>query len=161
VQRTECTDELDVRYVAAARHVGGNQKLKPREGRRRDGRPWLYEPLRGLDVTLDYWTSRSTTPITTLLPQTILAQCYQGGSKSFCDRSSADPVTHGISHLVDTIQNVGGITTSGLDFSAAYQYRNNAGTSATRQRAPTCSGTTWTPARSDPKLDAGADHPRA
>ena len=107
--------------------VGGNSKLNPEKGVVATAGV-VYEPLRGLDVTLDYWHIQIDDAITTLLPQTILAQCYQGGSKSFCDQIQRDPVTHGISHLVDTIQNVGGITTSGLDFSAAYQYRNNAGT---------------------------------
>jgi len=39
-----------------------------------------------------------------------------------------DPGTHRISHIIALNQNVGGVTTSGLDFSAAYQYRNRLGT---------------------------------
>ena len=107
--------------------VGGNPNLQPEKGTVGTA-GIVYEPLRGLDFTLDYWHINIDQAITTLLPQTILAQCYQGGVKSFCDQIQRDPVTHGISHLVDTIQNVGGIATSGLDMSAAYQYRNNAGT---------------------------------
>jgi hypothetical protein len=88
----------------------------------------VYEPLRGLDFTLDYWHIKIDDAITTLPPQTILSQCYTAGIDSFCKQIERDPASHVISHIVDIIQNVGSLTTSGLDFSAAYQYHNNMGT---------------------------------
>jgi len=88
----------------------------------------VYEPLPGLDFTLDYWHINITDAITALQGATILSQCYTSGVQGFCDLVQRDPVTHGISHIIDTNQNVGGLTTSGLDFSAAYQYRNELGT---------------------------------
>jgi outer membrane receptor protein involved in Fe transport len=106
---------------------GGNTQLHPETGNVATAGV-VYEPLKGLDVTLDYWHIRINDAITTLPVATILAQCYQGGLDKFCGQIQRDPVTHEISHIIDTIQNVGSLTTSGLDFSAAYQYRTGAGT---------------------------------
>ena len=106
---------------------GGNTKLAPETGN--VGTAGLvYEPLRGLDFTLDYWNIKINDAITTLPVATILSQCYQGGLDKFCDQVQRDPVTHEISHIVNIVQNVGSLATSGLDFSAAYQYKNAAGT---------------------------------
>jgi outer membrane receptor protein involved in Fe transport len=106
---------------------GGNPNLQPEKGT--VGTAGLvYEPARGLDFTLDYWHVDISDAIATLPVQTVLSQCYQAGDPKFCNQIQRDPVTHGISHIVDLIQNVGGVTTSGLDFSAAYQYRNPFGT---------------------------------
>jgi len=106
---------------------GGNPDLKP-ETAVVATTGVVYEPLAGLDFTLDYWHINITNAIQTLPPQTVLAQCYQGGIQSFCDQVQRDPTTHVISHLFDQVQNVGAVTTSGLDFSTAYQYRNDLGT---------------------------------
>jgi iron complex outermembrane receptor protein len=107
--------------------TGGNTGLKAEKGNVATAGV-VYEPLKGLDFTLDYWHIKIDDAITTLQPQTILAQCYQGGVDKFCQQIQRDQVTHEISHLVDIIQNVGALTTSGLDFSAAYQYKNAVGT---------------------------------
>jgi iron complex outermembrane recepter protein len=107
--------------------LGGNPQLQPEKGTVGTAGV-VYEPLRGLDFTLDYWHVEITDAITSLPPQTILSQCYQAGSANFCNQIERDPVTHVISHINDLTQNVGGVTTSGLDFSAAYQYRNQFGT---------------------------------
>jgi outer membrane receptor protein involved in Fe transport len=106
---------------------GGNPSLKP-ETAKIGTAGVVYEPLKGLDFTLDYWHIGITDAIQTLPAATVLAQCYQGGLQNFCSQVQRDPTTHVISHLVDTIQNVGELKTSGLDASAAYQYRNNLGT---------------------------------
>jgi outer membrane receptor protein involved in Fe transport len=106
---------------------GGNPNLKPEHGNVTTAGV-VYEPLRGLDFTLDYWRINIDEAITTLQASTVLAQCYQAGIQSFCDQVQRDPQSHVISHLVNIVQNVGGVKTSGLDFSAAYQYKNTAGT---------------------------------
>src|ERR1043165_4916234 len=85
-------------------------------------------PLAGRDFTLDYWPVNIDNAFTGLPAPTILAQCFQGGIDKFCGQIVRDPTTHGISHIIDLNQNVGALTTSGLDFSAAYQYKNAAGT---------------------------------
>jgi outer membrane receptor protein involved in Fe transport len=107
--------------------VGGNPKLRPEKGT--VGTVGVvYEPLAGLDVTLDYWRVRIDNAIATLPAATIVAQCYQGGVQQFCRQIERDPTNHGISHIDDVTQNVGSLATSGLDISAAYQYQNTAGT---------------------------------
>ena len=107
--------------------LGGNRLLQP-ESARIGTAGVVYEPLSGLDVTLDYWNVQIDNAITTLPPATVLSQCYQGGVDRFCGQIQRDAVTHGISHIFDLTQNVGSLATSGLDFSAAYQYKNAAGT---------------------------------
>jgi outer membrane receptor protein involved in Fe transport len=107
--------------------LGGNPQLQPEKGT--VGTAGLvYEPARGLDFTLDYWHVDITEAITNLPVQTILSQCYQAANNTFCNLIERDPTTHTITHINDLTQNVGGVTTSGLDFSAAYQYRNQFGT---------------------------------
>jgi iron complex outermembrane recepter protein len=107
--------------------LGGNPQLQPEKGTVGTAGV-VYEPVRGLDFTLDYWHVEITDAISNLPVQTILSQCYQAGNANFCNQIERDPVTHVISHINDLTQNVGGVTTSGLDFSAAYQYRNPFGT---------------------------------
>src|SRR6185436_15119363 len=58
----------------------------------------------------------------------ILSNCYQHGLRQYCDQIQRDPVTHAISYIVDPINNVGALATSGLDFAVAYHYENKAGT---------------------------------
>ena len=106
--------------------VGGNPSLKS-ESAQVGTAGVVYEPLRGLALTLDYWHINIDNAITTLPVNTVLSQCYEAGQQSFCDLISRNGV-HQISHIIDTFQNVGAITTSGLDFSAAYQYRTEVGT---------------------------------
>ena len=107
--------------------IGGNPKLEPE--RAQVGTAGIvYEPVRGLDFTLDYWHINIDNAITSLPPETILAQCYEGDQEQFCKQINRDANTHQISHLIDITQNVGSIKTSGLDFAAAYQYRTNFGT---------------------------------
>jgi outer membrane receptor protein involved in Fe transport len=106
--------------------IGGNTALKP-ETATVGTAGAVYEPLSGLAFTLDYWRIHIKDAITILPASTITSQCYQGGVQSFCDQVQRDPVSHEISHLIDIYQNVGGISTSGLDFSAAYQYKTSMG----------------------------------
>ncbi|HEU4733846.1 MAG TPA: TonB-dependent receptor [Kofleriaceae bacterium] len=107
--------------------IGGNPKLDP-ETAKIGTVGVVYEPLKGFDVTLDYWHIGIDHALQTLPASTILAQCYQGGIDEFCHLIERDPATSVISHLVDLVQNVGSLATSGLDFSSAYQYRNSLGT---------------------------------
>lgn len=106
---------------------GGNPGLQPEKATVATA-GIVFEPLKGLDFTADYWHIQIDDAIQTLQPPVILAQCYSQGIDSFCKQVERDPTTHTISHLVDLFQNVGALTTSGLDLSAAYQYRNSLGT---------------------------------
>jgi iron complex outermembrane receptor protein len=106
---------------------GGNKELQP-ETATVGTAGVVFEPLRGLAFTVEYWHIKIDNAITNLPTATVLAQCYQGGIDMFCNQIQRDPATHGISYIFDLNQNVGSVTTSGLDFSAAYQYRNTLGT---------------------------------
>jgi outer membrane receptor protein involved in Fe transport len=106
---------------------GGNPALQPEKGTVGTAGV-IYEPARGLDFTLDYWRVDLDDAITNVPVLTILSQCYQAGNNAFCNQIERDPTTHVITHINDLNQNVGGVSTSGLDFSAAYQYRNSLGT---------------------------------
>jgi outer membrane receptor protein involved in Fe transport len=107
--------------------VGGNPELHP-ETSAVGTAGVVYEPLVGLDVTLDYWHMNIDHAITALPAATILAQCYERRAQQFCQQITRDPTNHAISRIVDLSQNVGSLVTSGLDFSAAYQHKNAAGT---------------------------------
>ncbi|HET9626065.1 MAG TPA: TonB-dependent receptor [Kofleriaceae bacterium] len=107
--------------------LGGNRDLDAETATVATG-GIVYEPLAGLDLTLDYWHIQIDNAITTLPVPTVLNQCYEGGVQKYCEAVQRDPASHEISHVIDIIQNVGGITTSGLDFSAAYQYKTDFGT---------------------------------
>ena len=106
--------------------VGGNAELQ-REKSAIGTAGVVYEPLAGLDVALDYWHVNIDNAITFLPAATIVAQCYQGGVQKFCEEIVRDPTNHGINRITDLTQNVGALETSGLDFSAAYQYKTAAG----------------------------------
>ncbi|HEX3757551.1 MAG TPA: TonB-dependent receptor [Kofleriaceae bacterium] len=107
--------------------IGGNPNLQPEKGTVGTA-GIVYEPARGLDFTLDYWHVNIDNAITNLPVATILSQCYQAGNDAFCNDITRNPANHTIDHIFDLTQNVGGVSTSGLDFSAAYQYRNPVGT---------------------------------
>jgi len=102
--------------------IGGNPDLQPEKGTVGTAGV-VYEPLAGLALTLDYWHISIDNAITNLPAATILSQCYDGGLEKFCNLVVRDPMSHAISHIFDLNQNVGSFQTSGLDFSAAYQYR--------------------------------------
>jgi iron complex outermembrane receptor protein len=101
--------------------IGGNPNLTPEKAKNITV-GGVYEPIAGLDFTLDYWHIQIDNAIQTLSAATISAQCYQGGIKSFCDQIQRDPNTSVITYIYDLTQNVGALTTSGLDFSASYQW---------------------------------------
>jgi outer membrane receptor protein involved in Fe transport len=106
---------------------GANPSLKPETANVATA-GLVYEPIKGADLTLDYWHIQINDAITALPVPTILSQCYLGGQDSFCKQIERDPVSHAISHIDDSLQNIGGTATSGLDFSAAYRYKTSAGT---------------------------------
>src|SRR5262249_28083183 len=77
--------------------------------------------------TLDYWHIAIDQSIEALNEAVIVSNCYQHGLQQFCNQIQRDPVTHAISYILDPINNVGGLTTSGLDFSVGYTYKTGAG----------------------------------
>lgn len=82
----------------------------------------VYEPVSELGIMLDYWNIAIDRAIETLPPAILLGQCYQGGVASLCDPIQRDPATHQITRVLDPARNTGGLTTSGLDLTAAVRY---------------------------------------
>jgi outer membrane receptor protein involved in Fe transport len=106
--------------------IGGNPNLKPETANVKTAGV-VYEPLKGLAFTLDYWNIALDHSIVALPETVILSNCYQHGIRSYCNQIQRDPVTHAISYIIDPINNVGGLTTSGTDFSVAYSYKTSLG----------------------------------
>jgi len=107
--------------------VGGNPNLSPEKAKNLTVGA-VFEPLDNLDFTLDYWHIQIDNAIQSLPTATVLAQCYQGGLDNFCNLIQRDPATGVITYIYNLNQNVGAVTTSGLDFSAAYSWKNSLGT---------------------------------
>ena len=107
--------------------IGGNPNLSPEKATNLTV-GGVYEPIANLDFTLDYWHIQIDNAIQTLPTATLLAQCYQGGLDNFCNEIQRDPTTGVITYIYNLNQNVGGVTTSGLDFSAAYSWKSDFGT---------------------------------
>ena len=99
---------------------GGNPDLKPETAK-------IYtigvvlEPsfIKNLSVTLDYYNVDISHAITTVGEATILSSCYTSGQ--YCNLIQRDPLSHQINYIINLNQNVGGETSSGIDFSLRYQ----------------------------------------
>ena len=99
--------------------LGGNPALSP-ETAKVLTTGIVEEPIKGLALTLDYWNIEIDNSIIALPPQTVFANCYQGGLEQFCNEIQRDPVSHTIQTVFDLNTNVGFIKTSGLDMGASY-----------------------------------------
>ena len=106
--------------------VGGNPNLDP-ETAKVVTTGIVIEPIEGLSFTFDYWRIAIDNSIVALDPSIILSNCYEHGLRQFCDQIQRDPVTHAISYIVDPINNVGGLSTSGFDFAVGYKWKSSAG----------------------------------
>lgn len=80
----------------------------------------VFEPIKGLALTADYWHIGIRNAIETLGVQTIFASCYDRGVQAFCDQIHRDPFTHRISPVDQFLQNIPRTTTSGVDVALWY-----------------------------------------
>ncbi|HEY1555395.1 MAG TPA: TonB-dependent receptor [Kofleriaceae bacterium] len=99
--------------------IGGNPSLQP-ETANTVTAGVVFEPLKGLAFTVDYWSISIKNAISTLPPQAVFSNCYAGGIEKFCNLIQRDPTTHHITTVFDLETNVGGIDTSGLDIGGSY-----------------------------------------
>ena len=98
---------------------GGNPSLQPETaGVLTIGA--VLEPIKGLALTADYWHIDITNAIQAIPAQTVFSNCYSGGIQAFCDQIHRDPATKTITSVFDLEQNVGGVTTSGMDYGVSY-----------------------------------------
>jgi outer membrane receptor protein involved in Fe transport len=98
---------------------GGNPNLQP-ETANTITAGVVFEPLKGLALTADYWRIDITNAIQTVPEQTVFSNCYSGQIQAFCDAIHRDPISHTITTVFDTVTNVGGTKTSGMDVGASY-----------------------------------------
>ena len=77
----------------------------------------------GLALSADYWRIRIANAIQALGPAAILTSCYERGVDASCDRVHRDPYSHQIQPLDASLQNVGSLTTAGVDVAVAYAAR--------------------------------------
>jgi outer membrane receptor protein involved in Fe transport len=104
--------------------TGGNPNLRPETADTYTvGFVWQPSFVPGLNVTVDYFNIKVKDFISAIGANVILNNCISGQNPEFCSLVHRDSVgslrsTQGF--VVDTVQNQGGLETSGLDFSAGY-----------------------------------------
>lgn len=121
--------------------IGGNPNLNAETAKVATG-GLVYEPpaVKGLGVTLDYFRVQIDKAVQSLGANVILANCYQRGLDDYCDQVVRTP-DFSIDFINDPVDNVGRLTTSGVDFAVGYAYKlgGSAGRGcATSSRASTC-----------------------
>lgn len=107
--------------------TGGNRQLEPERSRSLNISV-AYSPHQlqegrisaGLDLELSYWDIRLDNAITALNAQIQLDRCVLGGDDSLCS-GIARTNQGSINTFRNALQNIGGIETRGLDFSASFQ----------------------------------------
>ena len=99
--------------------TGGNPALKPERARTLTAGV-VFEPLKGLALSADYWRIDIRDAIETLGIQTIFANCYDRGEQAFCDQIHRDPITHRIDPVDELLQNVSHTITSGIDLAVLH-----------------------------------------
>ncbi|WP_028110311.1 TonB-dependent receptor domain-containing protein [Ferrimonas futtsuensis] len=112
-------DTVDLKGVES-----GNDKLEPEESRSFTA-GLVYQPgfIDSLTLTLDYWDIEITDAIAKVGAQKIIDRCLDnptGTDNPYCDLLSRDPVTHELTHLVNTYTNVAKQEASGVDFEIGY-----------------------------------------
>ncbi len=119
-------DFRDVRTQLPTR-VGGNPGLSPETANIFTAGA-VYEPkfVPGLSFTFDYFNIALDQAVSTLGADLILSNCYSSEQRSNCDLIQRD-ANGQISRIENTLQNVGGTETAGLDFSTRYTTQTKAG----------------------------------
>ncbi len=98
---------------------GGNPDLKPETATIITAGA-VFEPIKGVALTADYWHIQIDNAIQTVPEQTVFSNCYEGGIQAFCNSIHRDPISKTINTVFDLVQNVGGVTTSGVDAGVSY-----------------------------------------
>lgn len=115
---------------------GGNPSLKPETSKNFD-LGVIYEPVRNLDITLDYYRIIVTNEIQAIPSETIygnptqFASLYNLNSSGTLSPASAanvqcpTPTASTCGYITQTTQNTGGISTDGIDLSASYSLKTS------------------------------------
>ena len=108
--------------------IGGNDKLDPETATTMTA-GLVYTPsfLEGLSMTLDYYNVSIKNAISTMGADILLSSCYSQADSEYCDKIIRDTQTSLIKDINDTLTNIGGADTSGIDFSVGYRLATSAG----------------------------------
>jgi len=117
--------------------IGGNPKLKP-ETAKTGTVGIVLEPamLRGFSATVDYWALTITSDIGAITTPVILAGCYPAANPgtanaaqnmAYCNLIQRSATTGQLFNVFDLNQNVGSLTTTGVDFAARYYFPTDFG----------------------------------
>ncbi|KQY96333.1 TonB-dependent receptor [Brevundimonas sp. Root1423] len=104
---------------------GGNPDLEPEEADTITfGFVLTPSFLPGFNLSVDYYSIEVENLISTVGPLNTLDACYTAGNATACGLINRDPATGALwlanGNVVDTNVNIGGISTSGIDFNANY-----------------------------------------
>jgi iron complex outermembrane receptor protein len=110
--------------------TGGNPELDPETANIFTAGA-VYEPTfaPGLSFTLDYFNIQVDEAIQSLGAGLILQKCYDAPAdqRLYCDKIERNPATNSIERINDTLTNVGGNDTAGLDFNVRYNQNTDVG----------------------------------
>jgi outer membrane receptor protein involved in Fe transport len=105
---------------------GGNPNLKPEEAKSTTFGV-VFQPLRDLSVSLDYFNIKVDGTISTLGATVTLQQCLNTGNPTFCSLIQRDRVgslwATPSAFIVDTNTNIGSRETEGLDIGVDYSMK--------------------------------------
>ncbi|WP_342629910.1 TonB-dependent receptor [Nguyenibacter vanlangensis] len=103
---------------------GGNKALKPEQGRTYTfGTVITPRILPGLNISVEYWHYTIKNAISTVNPQYILDQCYEGLNTAYCSDVAPRSSSGQITQVSSVYQNLGGVRTGGIDFDLSYPIR--------------------------------------
>jgi iron complex outermembrane receptor protein len=110
--------------------TGGNPDLQPETANIFTAGA-VYEPTfaPGLSFTLDYFNIKVDEAIQSLGATLILQSCYDVApdQRQYCDKIERNPATNGVDRINDTLTNVGGNDTAGLDVNVRYNQNTDVG----------------------------------
>lgn len=103
---------------------GGNPKLGPEIGRTYTfGTVITPRWTPGLSLSVEYWHTSLKNTIGSVGTQYIVDQCYTGASSGYCANISPRDSNGQITMVNATTQNLGQMTTNGIDFDLDYRVR--------------------------------------
>jgi outer membrane receptor protein involved in Fe transport len=108
--------------------LGGNPDLEPETAKTYTA-GIVFTPtfFKGFSLALDYYNIDIENAITAEGADIILNNCYQTDNPdpAECAKVVRDPISHKVQFISDLNTNIGGESTSGVDFDVAYRFRVN------------------------------------
>ena len=109
--------------------IGGNTTLQP-ETADTVSFGVAFQPrfIEGLRLQVDYFDIKIDDPVQNPNADFTLLQCARTGDPALCSKVRRDPLFQSLwlatdGFVIDTLENIGELRTSGIDFDASYQFR--------------------------------------